>query len=200
MSRNLTPKQSQGLAIGLLILAILAAYLSVVRPYRQAYVGYQEQLASLQERLARYRALAASREAVLEQLKQLGDSPQLKEYFFSEPTTALASADLQQHVKQAIVSSGGRLVSTQVLEIRSQEGAVPVTVKVSMRGPIEAVQQLFHTLEASQRLLFVDSVTLRQQSRRRRRIARRPNQAVIVAGPELGIEFELTAYARLTAS
>ncbi len=191
MMANLAPKQSRALAVAILALVIIAAYLVLVQPYRQAYVEYQTRLARADEQLFKYRSLIDQQDRLREQLEQLKNLPQFSEYYFQEDTPALAYAALQNLVKRAVSKSGGKLVSTQTITSKtSHEGLVPVTVKVSMKGTIETLYTLVHALEGRSPLLFLDKVSIQSTSAATRR---RYKTAV---APQLDIRFDLTGYIR----
>ncbi len=194
MMRDLTPLESRVAAIGLLVLVLVGMYLVMVRPYVNMKRAYAESRVIAQDRLLRYRAQASRREAILDQLEKIKSSEQVKGYYLAQPTPALASAEIQAKVKQAVRASGGQLVSTHVVAAQTDVGTVPVTVKVGMKGAVESVRKLFHSLESGRPMLFIDNVTLRALTTRRynRRLKQKP--------PQLDVRFDLTAYVRLTAS
>lgn len=194
---QLPASRRQLLAVGILLIFLLILYLFLVRPYLEAYNEHESQLITLQERLQRYQSVAGSRALIEQRLKEVANNPQTRDFYLSQETVALASAELQQLVKEAVVSSGGRLISTQIVQHQTQNSTPPVTVKVTMRGTIEAVHESFHRLESGRPLLFLNDVTVRGIATARysaRRRYRRSSNAD-EEGPALSVSFELTGYA-----
>ncbi len=189
--RALSKRESRVVAVGLLIAALLLFYLGIARPYVSTYRSYQQTVETLQERLARFQAIAATRDDVVRRLEQLHDDPQLARHYLQEESIALAAAELQQYVKRTIGDGGGRLVSTQSINTLNLAGVRSATIKVRMRGASDAILRVFHRLESSHPLVVLDNIIV--QSTRRGRRARQ-------GGENLDIRFDLTGYVRPAAS
>jgi len=105
--------------------------------------------------------------------------------------TALAAAELQSLVKGLIERSGGGLVSTQPLVDSGADavGEVPgsVRLRVRMRGDMESLRDVLHSLESSMPLLVLDNVSI-VKARQVRRRRGSDNQ-----GP-LQVNFDLTGF------
>ncbi|MDH3639910.1 MAG: type II secretion system protein GspM [Gammaproteobacteria bacterium] len=173
----------RGIAVGLLILAVAVVYLAVVHPYLDTYRDYRANIATLTERLQRYQAIAASRSDIMQRIRQVRGSRELKQSFLNSKTPALASAELQQYATRAINQSGGQLLSTQVIPPQDDSGMVAATIKIGVRGTSETIQKLFHALERGRPMVVLDNLTVRNHQRRASKEA-------------LDIRFALTAYLR----
>lgn len=188
--RTLSKREHRVLAIGVLLAVILAFYVGAVRPYMVAFWDYKRDIGELQERLVRFDAIAATREDIVARLEGLRADLQASSYYLKDETAALASAELQQHVKRAVGDGGGRLLSTQSLNDPGQSGVRSTTLKVRMRGTSVTLLRVFHRLESGQPLMVLDNVAVQATGRGR-------NDQV--GEEKLDIHFEITGFLRPSA-
>jgi general secretion pathway protein M len=186
---SLTPVQSRALALALLALLLGGLYLGAVRPYLERYHSSGAELVLLQERLAVLQRVVASRDAVSARLERVAALEARQQGYLTGETAPLASAELQEYVKQVVLASGGRLISTQAVPAELQAGLVPLTVKVAMRTDTEGLQRVIHALESGRPLLFLDNVVVRSLGAGRVR-------AGAATGESLDVRFDLTGYMR----
>jgi general secretion pathway protein M len=176
-------------ALVLLGLVLAAVYALAVQPYLARYQGQQAELAALQDRLVHLERLAQTRPAVHAQLERLRSAEEGHHGYLTGGTPAVATAELQEYVKEVILASGGQLVSTQAVAAENGAGVMPLTVKVTMRGDTESLQRVVYALESGRPMLFLDNVLVRTLGARRMRLG---------AGREdaLEVRFDLTGYLR----
>jgi general secretion pathway protein M len=167
MIAPLTPMQSRVLALGVLALALAVGGVLLVAPIVAQYRYYDERMAELSDHLQRYANLANARSANQSALTRIKRQGAGARYYLRSEKEALASAELQQHVKRVINRSGGQLVSTQVLPSQRAELATVATVRVNMRGDIQALQKVLYALETGRPMLFLDKLSVRGGARRR---------------------------------
>lgn len=191
MIERLTHAQSRAAAPALLVLAAALGYLMVVAPVIALYRHYDERIADLTHRLGQYRALADTRTVNQRALDQLKRHDLAKRYYLAERKPALASAELQGIVKRAVERAKGELLSTQAAIGSPGDRPAAVTVKVRLRGSIEALQQLLYALEASRPMLVLDNVVIEPAP-----VRRTPGSEAEAAAQELAISFDVTGYAR----
>jgi general secretion pathway protein M len=188
MNLQLSPWMSRAAALALLGLLLMAAYAVVLHPLFGRYEGYQSTLQDLQSHLARYRAVAAERGAVEKRIEAFRRERGNVEVYLRNATSTLASAELQERIKQVVEGGGGTLVSTQTLPDRSDGGLVQVAIKVRMKGEVESMQKVFYELESGRPLLFIDNVFVRSRMIRRGRN--------LDTAADLDINFDVVGYMR----
>lgn len=190
MSRALTPVQSRVLAVAILILALAALYALVVWPLLSQHRAYDEAIADLSYRLGQYRRIAVQGAGLEEALARVEQRQAASSYYLKSTKAALASAELQQHVKAQVDAHAGELVSSQVVPTESEEPFPSVALRVHMRGDIRTLRAVLHALEASSPIVFLDEVFITQAARRRQRRGEEaePNP--------LDIRFKVTGYTR----
>ncbi len=72
----------------------------------------------------------------------------------------MASAELQQLVRERVGSSGARLVSSQARETAPEEGHQRASVDVRMRGDINSLRRVLFALASSRPMIFVDELVV----------------------------------------
>ncbi|MGR9053918.1 MAG: type II secretion system protein GspM, partial [Gammaproteobacteria bacterium] len=106
-----------------------------------------------------------------------------------QSTAALASADLQQVIKNAIASAGGRLTSTQVLPSKTEGEFTLIAVKVRMSCDIEALRTVLHRIETAVPLLVIDELDIRPERGRRNRKTRQ-----IEPSNSMNVSFQVSSF------
>lgn len=143
------------LAVGLLISLILMVLLFVVVPLISTALDYREQKNDLLFRLQRQQAVAARKDSAAAALDNVKQQFEQQHYFSSDDTEALASAELQNIVKTAVINAGGQLTSTQGLPNKNDEHFVQVAIKVRMTGSMETVASVLQNLEQAVPVLVI---------------------------------------------
>ncbi len=182
------------LALGLLLGIVLLLAAVVVAPLISAANDCREQAEELRFRLQRARQIVARKQSVAENLEKLKRQQQALGFLSSRDTVALASADLQQFVKNAIADAGGQLNSTQVLPVTELDGLQKIAVKVRMKGSIEVLRHVLHEIETSVPLMRVEQLDIRPVRGRRNRKTRR-----LEPTNELNINFQVVTFMRAQA-
>lgn len=190
MRLALTPIQSRMLAIALLVAVVSGAYGLAVAPLAGRYRAYEEEIAQLDARLTHLRRIAAAGAETELKLAALKRAQPADDYYLKRTKRALASAELQRHIKQTVDESGGQLVSSQVMSTQAEEGFASVAVKVHMRGDVAGLRDVLYRLEVGKPVMFIDGLSVSMTSRRR--VRGRSAQTKV----PLNIEFRVTAYGR----
>lgn len=185
MNLLLKPWASRSLAVGVLACLLLAVYAVGLMPIVHKYVDNRDRIQDLYDQLGRYRTLAAEEPAVRERLEAFNQRNQGSELYLKGETPTLAGAELQERVKSVVESNGGTLVSTQTMPEAEEQGLVRVSVKVRMRGDVDAVQRVIYALETGRPLVFLENVLVRSRVVRRRRT---------VNVSDLDVSFDVTGY------
>jgi len=116
-------------------------------------------------------------------------------YFSTQNTVALASADLQKFIKSTISAAGGQLTSTQVLPSKQEEGFNKITLKVRMSGDVEILRSVLHEIESSSPIMIVTQLDIRPVRGKRNRKTRK-----IEPSNKLNINFQAIGFMRARPS
>jgi general secretion pathway protein M len=195
--KNLTERLSQPIeintsklgAVGLLILLVVLVYFAVISPLLGLGKEYRESVADLRFRLQHLQKVADGKGPLTQRLDSIKALAQKNEAFLPTSTAALASADLQSRIKQAVGEAGGELSSTQVIPERNEENAVRVGVKIRMTGSTPVLRQVLHTFESGKPYLFIENLNIRPI-----RMPRNPRDKNPNVEDRLSVDFDVVGY------
>jgi len=188
------PVYQRWLAVGLLVLVLLAFVLAVFMPLLSAGLGYHEEKNDLLFRLQRQQQIAARKDSVAENLEAIKSQFQEQGYFSNRDTEALVSADLQNTVKTAVAEAGGQLTSTQGLPGKVDNGFNRVAVRVRMNGNIETLRTVLHSIAVAVPVLIVDQIDINPLRGVRNRTTNK-----IEPNAQLNVSFQVVSFMRETA-
>ena len=192
MISDLSSGQQRSLALSLLVVCVALLLSIVIVPLVDALVSYDENIEDLQFKLLRFKRIAAGREKVLTHLETLKNRQGDEGHFSDRETAALASADLQQLIKTAVIDAGGRLISTQVVPEIEEDHFIRTSVKVRMSGDTSALRNVLYEIESARPMLIVDNLTIRTVRGRRDRRTRK-----LLPSNELNVNFDVSGYMRI---
>jgi general secretion pathway protein M len=129
---------------------------------------YQDATEQLQDHLLRYRRLAEQRPLLEQKLGEVQQNDAIEAYYLAQETPVLAATELQRRAGQAVQKNGGSLTSSQVLPVEDDSGFARVAIRVQMNGDMDALSNIFHTLESARPTVMVDNVQIRARPIRQR--------------------------------
>lgn len=179
-------------ALGVLVLVLVAAYLSLVRPVLLKYASYDEHIEQQRDHLERYARMMASKPSMEAELSRVNAAQAKSAHYLEQRSPALAATELQEKVEAAVEPSGGKIKSVQVLQAQDQGGFVRVPLKLQISGDMEALSEVLYALESTEPLLFIDDVSIVARAIRRRVRKGTPAQT----RNELTIQCEVAGYMR----
>jgi general secretion pathway protein M len=173
-------------ALGLLLLLLLFAYFDVIEPLIDSYIAAQAEVATLRAAIPRVEAGLLETGNLKQQLAQLEAQAKDANGFLPTTTDVLASATLQDLVKNAVGKANGELKSMQALPTRAEAGVRRVSVRVQLTADLAGIQRVFYDLETTPSILFLNNVQIA------------PQQAQPKGRQGLGVQFDLVGYMRDT--
>ncbi|MFP2769849.1 type II secretion system protein GspM [Oceanisphaera sp. KMM 10153] len=201
---NLSQRQQQTAALGLLIAALLMIFNLLVQPLLGLFLQQGAAIRQLEDRLHRYQRLSAELEQTEQSLQQLHDATPYTGLYLPERRPSLASAWLQQHLNRQVSRSGGQLVSIQNAQPNLDGPLQGVMLRVHLRSEINQLVPLIHSLESGQPALFMQGLVITANPRRA--IARSNHNRVIRRQrantrqiPSLDVRFDLVGYTQREA-
>jgi len=183
--------QQRWIAVGLLIAVVLVIILVVIVPVVSKGMELHETKNNLAFRLHQYEAILAKKEAVIASMANIKQQHEKQGYFNSQKTDALASAEMQEFIKKAIVDAGGQLSSTQALPVNNKDKFSRITVSVRMTGNNEVLRAVLYKIETSTPLIIIDQIDIRPM-RGKRNIKTRQ----IESSNELNVNFQAVSFMR----
>lgn len=182
-------KMQRWLALGLLVLVIVLIGLVVVGPIVNKGLELNEAKNTLLFRLEQYSRVLSRKDAVTESMEQINTQNQEEGYLNSQGTVALASANVQEFIKKAIIEAGGQLSSTQVLPVTNKNDFSRITVSVRMTGNSEVLRSVLYKIETSTPLIIIDQLDIRPM-----RGVRNRKTHQIDPSNELNINFQAVSF------
>ena len=189
-------------AVSLLFVAIAGIYSLTIHPYMKVMNDYREEMVSLSDRVERFNRLIRQKEIFQKQLRTVKNDRVSGQYLIKADTVTLASAALQQKVKQVVKTKGAQLVSTQgslpanYLEKQKSDelkGGYPVSMKVAMKASLDSAYEVFHTLESGTNpLVVIDEVSIGRIHQGRRLNVSSGNEQLI-----LDVRYTITAHMKI---
>ena len=184
-------KMQRWLAVALLVVAILIVGLVVIMPVVNKGLELHEAKNNLVFRLQQYERILARKEAVIASMSAIKEQYQERGLLNRQVTGALASAEVQEFIKQAIVEAGGQLSSTQALPVSTKNEFSRITVSVRMTGNSEVLRKVLYQIETSTPLIIINQIDIRPMRGIRSRATRQ-----IESSNELNINFQAVSFMR----
>ena len=179
------------LAVGLLITVILIVSLAFIVPLMNKAFELNEAKNSLVFKLEQYQRILAKKDAVVASMDKIKQQHDEQGYFNSQETDALASAEMQEFIKKAIVDAGGQLSSTQAIPVTTKDDFNRITVRVRMTGNSEVLRAVLYKIETSAPLIIVDQIDIRPM-----RGVRNMKTRQIEPSNDLNVNFQAVSFMR----
>lgn len=195
MDLSNNPQAQRWLAVGLLALVVLLVVLVLIVPIISKGLELHENKENLAFTLKKYEQILAGKEAIVGNIAAIKQQHEDQKYFNTQGTSALASAQMQEFIKQAIVQAGGQLSSTQVLPPANKDKFSRITVSVRMTGSIEVLRAVLYKLETAAPLIVIEQLDIRPMRSVRNRITRQ-----IEPSNGLNINFQAISFMRAQSS
>lgn len=157
------PRARRALALAILVLLVLAAIATVAVPVVLLHRHYDtaiERMTRQWQTQTAFNARRADMAGALEALK----AREPRKLFLKGTTAALAAAELQDVVKQAVEAQGGRVISVQGLANKEESGYRVSAATFQLNVNNVNLRRVLHALEAHTPYLFIDNVSIRSHT------------------------------------
>ena len=146
------------IAIALLFAVVIAA--AILVPVVMLHRHYDENLGRMTRLFKSQSALNASRPELARALEALR-AGNTRKLFLRGATPALAAAELQDQVKQAIESVGGKVALVQGIAPKDDGAYRIVAAQFHLNVSNSNLRRVLHALETREPYFFVDNLTVR---------------------------------------
>jgi Tfp pilus assembly protein PilO len=158
---GLTPQQQRLAWVLAGVLLLLALYLVLVYPLLALNRSWSQDLSHKRQLLVRYQALQESKARVGQALQALkGAVSQMEGQFLAGGNSAVASADLQEILKNVTGAHGVQMTSIKVLQPRDAGPYQEVPVQVQLSGTVAQLLTILYHLEHHKKLLFIPELEI----------------------------------------
>lgn len=165
MTRTTPNRRYCALAWTLLVLVPFLILAAVALPWLQRMGRLEESISVIEDQLLRYRRMVATLPMLRAELERVNRNQDLKAFYFSANTPALAGAELQRRVQDIVSTAKGRLISTQLLPEEEGEQPARVRLRTQIQGSTDTLLQILYGIEESRPFLFVEQVSVRSSAR-----------------------------------
>ncbi|MFZ5447272.1 MAG: type II secretion system protein GspM [Thermodesulfobacteriota bacterium] len=142
-------------------LTVLLVYLIIINPLLNLSETWSQELANRRLVLAKYKALIASKAAIVKANQALKNALTLTEsQFLNGSNAAVAASALQEILKGLARDHGVQLTSTKILPAREAGPYQEVPVQVQFIGTIDQVLIILYHLEHHKQLLFIPELEI----------------------------------------
>jgi general secretion pathway protein M len=185
---RLSPSQQRALAVGLLLLAVIAALLVLVGPIVLIHRHYDAAIEDTANRLGLYRRVAAQ----APDLRAALDVMKLKDgrrFFLRNTAPNLAGAELSDLVRAAIENNSGRITTSQSPAPREEGRFRQTFVTVQFFATTPSLAKILAALDTQLPYVVVDNLTVRPLN------AFRGFRPAVGQEPELNVQMDVSAWA-----
>lgn len=142
-------------------LLLIIFYLAVVNPLLSLEESWNQELVNRSKLLSKYQSLLKSKNRVIQANKAMKAALARTEgQFLSGANPAVASADLQEILKNLAKEQGVQMTSAKVLPPREAGIYLEVPVQVELTATINQLVSLLYHLEHHKKLLFIPDLDL----------------------------------------
>ena len=140
---------------------LLLLYGAVVNPLLTLEDSWTQGVANRRLVLLKYQSLLASKDLVVKSNKAMKAAlTRTESQFLTGSNSAVASADLQEILKNLTKDHGVQMTSAKVLSPREAGPYMEVPVQVEMTATIKQLVALLYHLEHHKKLLFIPSLDI----------------------------------------
>ena len=185
---RLTSQQQRALALGVLLLAVIAALLVLVGPIVLFHRHYDVAIEETSSRLELFRRVAAQApdlRAALEVMKQKDG----RRFFLKNTAPNLAGAELSDLVRASIENNNGRITTSQSPAPKEDVRFRQTFVTVQFFATTPALAKLLAALDTQVPYVVVDNLTIRPLN------AFRGFKPAPGQEPELNVQMDVSAWA-----
>lgn len=142
-------------------LLLIFLYLAVVNPLLSLEDSWNQKLGNQRKLLSKYQSLLNSKDRVIQANKAMKAAlARTEAQFLSGANPALASADLQEILKNLAKEQGVQMTSAKVLPPREAGVYLEVPVQVELTATINQLVTLLYHLEHHKKLLFIPDLDI----------------------------------------
>ncbi|MBL6940381.1 MAG: hypothetical protein ISS15_15620 [Alphaproteobacteria bacterium] len=160
MSVSGTPR-NRLLALGILLLAVAAAWLLVIEPIAGALEAQDEEIAQSQRVLAAYERRVALRPVIEAKLAAMRLQQTASAGRVEGASAELAAATIQKGMKALIEGQAGQVHSAQNLPPVAADGFQRIDIQYDATIPMTRLKETVYRIETGTPYLFLDGIDLR---------------------------------------
>ncbi len=183
------------LAVSLLLAVISFISFVIILPLINQGLALRDEKNALDFRFQQYERILTRKQSVIDEMETLKEQYTNQNYLSTQNTSALASAELQEMIKQAIIDAGGQLSSTQGLPVVTKNNFNRIPINVRMTGNSEVLRAVLHKIETATPLVVVEQIDIRPMRGIRNKVTHQ-----IDPSNELSVNFQAISFMKKPAA
>ncbi len=184
---RLPAAQQRTLAIALFVIAAVLALSLLLLPAVALHIHYNNAIASISDRLDTYRRVAAQAPEYRKALDVMREKD-ARRFFLKNAAANLAGAELQEIVRAAVESNGGRITISQNQAPKDDGRYRQIGLNVQFFATTPNLQKILYALETQQPYVVVENLTLRPLN------AFRGFRPAAGQEPEINVQLDVAAF------
>jgi hypothetical protein len=185
---KLPPPRQRLIAVALLVVAVVVVLSVLLGPVLLLRKHYDDAISELTDRIERYLRVAAQAPEYRKALEAMR-AKDGRRFFLKNTAPNLAGAELQEQVRVAIESNGGRITTSQNQGPKDDGRFRQITVTVQFFASTPALQKILYAIEAQPPYLSVENMTLRPLN------AFRGFKPAVGQEPEVNVQLDVAGFA-----
>jgi hypothetical protein len=157
----MTAARQRLLALGVLLLAVVFAWLLVIQPITQAFSAQDEEIAQSHQTLAAYERRIALQSLIEKRLAEMKQNDASSAGAIPGTSAELAAANIQNLVKTIVEGQSGQIRSVQNLAPVTAAGFQRVEIQYDLSLPLTRLKDAAYRLETNAPYLFLDGIDIR---------------------------------------
>ena len=164
MMAQLSKNRKRILALGVLLMIILAGFMFLIQPYLYLLNSSEDHLDAIRFEHANNIKLLRKKDYYLDNLAIMSDAYNSEDVYLESNKKSLATAEIQSIFKELAERSNAELISSQVTtdEVDTENS---VGLNTRLRADIFALQRLIYEIESSSPRLVIKKVSIRRGGR-----------------------------------
>lgn len=154
------PAARKAAALGILAVILGAIYAGLVAPLIDSAALARDAQIALQTALERYTHAAADLPALEQKLAELEGAAEQGGGYIDAANETLAAAAIQSRIKAAVVESGGKLQSVEVLRPESEGSVQKIAVRARVTVELPGLQRVLYNLNETSPTLFFETLDI----------------------------------------
>lgn len=191
--KNVPPARQRTVAVALAVALVVVVLAVVLGPIILLHNHYDAAISDASDKLRRYERVAAQAPELRSTLAAMQQRDG-RRFFLKNTATNLAGAELQELVKAAIESNGGRITTSQTTSPREDGRFREIGVNVQFFATTPALQKILYAIESHEPYLIVENVTIRPLN------AFRGFRPAAGQEPELNVQLDVGGWAYAEAT
>ncbi len=185
----LSQAKQRWLALALLILAAVAAFLLIAQPVAHAFAAQRDRIETAQENLGKWQGVIASESEIIAAAAVINRDRRLERGTLMASSSTQAAAGLQSLVRKALIGAGADVRSSQILPADERGGLRMAGVRVVVMATSEQFERSITAIDNSTPYLFVREADI-ELSANSRRTGAKPE------APVLQVRLDIYAFSR----